>query len=336
MRGKVPCSILWFAILAAASAAGASVTAAAAQADCAAWRSPSGWRTFIVHSGGQERALRLYVPRSATAAKLPLVFDLHGSGGSGASQAALSGLSAVADRHGFLVANPDGGVQRTQPPAGHFWNIPGVPLIGNVTVPDDAPDEVQFISDALDQISAAACVDAHRVYATGMSGGARMASLLACRLAGRLAAVAAVAGVRAGLASESDAGQPDPASCEPERPVPLLVFHGVRDPVNPYDGGGYDYWSYGVPAALGRWAQIDQCPPLPVQKRLSPTVTLLRYRNCASGTEIVFYRTDAPLERGGGHIWPGSRGARAANGLKASELIWQFFSRHPSSMRPQT
>jgi len=59
---------------------------------------------------------------------------------------------------------------------GGTWNVP---------VETDRPNDVAYVSDVIDQVSAQACVDPARIYATGFSGGARMSSLLGCGLGAR-------------------------------------------------------------------------------------------------------------------------------------------------------
>ena len=194
---------------------------AAALADGCPFLLGPGLHTVVVHSGGAERPMAVLVPLGAREGKpLALVFDLHGSGSNGEQQALSSGLRDLADREDFVVAHPDGAVTAPGHPEQHFWNIPGVPLIGGAAVPPGTADDVQFISDAIDAVAAATCVDARRVYVTGMSGGARMTSLLACRLAQRIAAVAPVAGLRAGPPGTGADAAPAPEGCQPSRPVP--------------------------------------------------------------------------------------------------------------------
>jgi hypothetical protein len=139
-----------------------------------------------------------------------------------------------------------------------------------------------------------------------MSGGGRMASLLGCELAGRIAAIGPVAGRRAGLPMAANTGEPDPASCRPTRPVPVISFHGTVDVVNPCEGGGTAYWQYGVPSALGRWAALDHCARGPTMEKVTVQVTRLRYSRCSAGSEVVLYRIDAAGAQGGGHSWPGA------------------------------
>jgi polyhydroxybutyrate depolymerase len=304
-------------------------------AEGCALRGP-GWQTLTVHSGTADRKMRVYVPASAVGRSgLPLVFDLHGSGGNGERQALHSGLAAQADRHGFLVANPDGGIADPASPADRFyWNIPGVPLIGTLQMPANAPDDVQFFRVAIQQMEQSGCADPHRVYVTGFSGGARMASWLACELADRIAAVAPVAGLRAGVPLAGQFRTPDPSTCTPSRAVPIVTFHGVRDPTNPYAGDGGPRWGYSVPAALERWASLDGCRRTPSEKSVSTHVTEVAYAGCRGAAELILYRTDAPLDHGGGHVWPHPTSAASqstveeVDQLDASERIWKFFARH--------
>jgi polyhydroxybutyrate depolymerase len=122
----------------------------------------------------------VFVPAAVAARRaLPLVIDLHGSGGNGEQQAQSSRLSDVAAINGFVVANPSGGVTSPNDPNKHYWNIPGTPLYGGGDTPTNAPDDVQFISDTIDQIAAKTCIDKRRIYVAGFSGGGRMTSLLA-------------------------------------------------------------------------------------------------------------------------------------------------------------
>jgi polyhydroxybutyrate depolymerase len=329
-----------FKVIAVAFAYASLLTASLSHAaeGCATFALKRGWQVVTVHSGDLNREVPVYVPASV-AGGVPLVFDLHGSGGNGRRQARLSGLSAQADRHGFLLANPNGGIADPKNPTDEFyWHVPGVPLIDNVPTPPGAPDDVQFFRDAIEQIEHLACPDPRRIYVTGFSGGGRMASALACELADRIAAIAPVSGLRAGAPRESDRKTPDAMTCAPRRSISIMTFHGVHDPVNRYDGDETSRWGYGVLAALGRWANLDRCRASPAEQRISEHVTKVTFLHCADAAELILYRTDAPLEHGGGHIWPhpsapspeSAEAVEQVDQLNASELIWEFFARHRS------
>jgi polyhydroxybutyrate depolymerase len=312
----------------------------AATTGCSLPAGAPGWQVVTVQSGGLNRRVPLYIPASAAGrSDNPLVFDLHGSGSNGRQQALNSGLTAQADRHGFLVANPDGGIADPGSPTDRFyWHVPGVPLIGGVQMPANPPDDVQFFRDAIRQLEQGACVDPHRIYVTGFSGGARMASALACELSDSIAAVAPVSGLRAGVPRAGDFKAPDTRTCEPHRAISIITFHGVHDPTNRFDGDGTSRWGYSVPVALERWQNLDGCQGSPSEQGVSTHVTKVTYPGCRDATELILFRTDAPVAHGGGHIWPhpssstqdSAPATEQVDQLDASALIWEFFSRHHS------
>jgi len=249
-------------------------------------------------SAGVARRWLLYLPRAASAGEaLPLVFNLHGSGGTPEDQLQLSGLEALAESEGFVVVAPEG-VDR-------MWNVP---------VDAAKPDDVRFVAELIDQVSVLTSVDRRRVYATGFSGGGRMVSQLACDLSDRIAAIAAIGGIRF------------PGPCSSARPMPILVFHGTADGTNPYAGGGQPYWGTGVEPALAGWAEHNQCPTRS-ERPLAPSTLAIRYGGAGCGAEVVLVRLD-----GFGHSWPDRIGAALEGGsadTTADQTLWSFFQRHP-------
>jgi len=59
-------------------------------------------------------------------------------------------------------------------------------------------------------------VDENRIYATGMSNGARFSYRLACEMSDTFAAIAAVSGVKSTI------------SCNPSRPIPILHLKEIN------------------------------------------------------------------------------------------------------------
>ena len=247
-------------------------------------------------SGQRERAYRLFVPPGYDGrTRLPLVLDLHGSGGSAAGQAKNSGFEVAAAREGFAVATLEAENAR--------WNVP---------VTGDRADDVAYASDVIDHAAARVCIDPTRVYATGFSGGGRMSSLLGCKLNARIAAIAPVSALRW------------PGPCE-GRPVPILTFHGLADTQNPYDGkvpGRNGEWVESVPDALAGWARHDGCVMDVILEDPPGPLSTMRYSGCRNGTEVRMIRID-----GLGHSW-------ARTEVDATAAIWQFFSQHPLTTEP--
>jgi polyhydroxybutyrate depolymerase len=79
------------------------------EAHATAEASEAGERVVEIASGGRTRRYLLHVPSSgASPQNRPLVLSLHGAGGSAVYMAKKTGFSALADREGFVVADPDG------------------------------------------------------------------------------------------------------------------------------------------------------------------------------------------------------------------------------------
>jgi poly(3-hydroxybutyrate) depolymerase len=151
-------------------------------------------------------------------------------------------------------------------------------------------------------------VDPDRVYATGASNGAAMSYRLAAALPGVLAAIGPVSGA---------VPNPDVSEGFPRSPVSLVAFHGRQDTV-------FDAPDEGVAA----WRRHAGCrPPLRAAHGNSGTVTRSA-TSCRDGSDVVVYEL-AEM----GHAWPGATGdnrmAAPDAPISASELLWEFFRRHP-------
>ena len=275
-----------------------------------------GLRTAALESGGLEYRYQWTVPSGATADPLPVVLDFHGIGSNGAQQAAVSGLTTLAETQQFVAVQPTG--RSTSLDARASWELPQFDT--------DERDDVAFVLDLIDQVGADVCIDRQRIYATGMSNGGFFTAVLVCELSEVIAAAASVAGVT------------HAEGCEPTRPVPYLAFHGTDDTVVPFAGGGESTLSGGVaspffeqvmPEEFAEFAADFDCPS-PVDSDVTAEVTLRRWTDCADGVELGFYTIT-----GGGHTWPGSVTTNAIEVLgptnmdvDATALAWEFFTRH--------
>jgi polyhydroxybutyrate depolymerase len=221
--------------------------------------------------------------------RLPLVLDLHGSGGSAAGQARNSGLETLSGAERFIVATLEG--------EGGRWNVP---------VQAGRPDDITYVGDVITHVAARVCTDETRVYVTGFSGGGRMSSLLACKLSSRIAAIAPVSGLRF------------PGPCN-GRPIPVLTFHGLADPQNPYDGhasGRGAEWEESVPDALAGWARHNACKGDVILDDPPGPLSTMRYDGCAAGAAVRMIRID-----GLGHRW-------TRDEVDTTVVMWQFFKSH--------
>jgi polyhydroxybutyrate depolymerase len=275
----------------------------------AACRAGKPGETVPVMVGKTGRAIMLHIPAEAAPARLPLVMLFHGSGGTARGILDNSRLEATAERYGFILSAADAGI----PAEGGFaWNIPGVPTVtGHVPTQED-PDDVAFVGATIDWLVAQGCVDPAQVYATGLSGGGRMTSWLGCVAADRFAAIAPVVGLRAGNPLASNPRVPDPATCRPSRPVPVLAFAGDKDTTNPIEGGGSPYWQYPMSVALARWAELDGCHGRLRSTTLTNGRTEQHFDNCRAGSEVI-----GDVLAGAGHVWTAD-----------NQAMWAFFARH--------
>lgn len=293
--------------------------ASAATTACRSFPGP-GEHTLPVSFQGHDYPVTVYVPAGAhRGERLPAVVNLHGTQSTGAGQLAYSDMKPAADAGRYLVLAPSGAIPAA---SGFAWNVPGVG-----SPPPGARDDVAFLDRVITTAIASLCADPSRVYGTGYSGGGRMISAFACHRPHRLAALAPVAGLRAGRPDPADGMRPDAASCTPAGNVPVITFHGRRDATNPYDGGGSEYWRYPVPAALQRWADINGCRTGPRTTAVTVHVSKIAYTRCRDRAEVVLYAV-----ADGGHTWPGTPidngNGTVTREISANHLIWQFFRRY--------
>lgn len=175
---------------------------------------------------GKTRAYTLVVPASyAPGTSYPLVYVLHGHGGSGAQARTSFDLESVADGKALFV----------YPDAPGGWDLDS-PAAKNA--------DVALFDASLAQIQGAYCVDLRRVFVAGFSNGAYMANQLACRRGERIRGVAS----HAGGGPYETSGQYDEQGnlvCS-GKPVASLVVHGTADAtVAPSEGQkSIDHWTH--------------------------------------------------------------------------------------------
>ena len=304
--------------LATLASTGAHASQARESSSACAQAPQPGSTTLVMSIESRQRTVIVHVPTSSVPGeRLALVLNLHGSGSTARAQEVFSGMDATADVQHFLVAYPQALIGAG---SGFDWNVPGAATFGGSPVPKGSADDVTFLTKLVKVLEAKYCINPLDVFATGMSGGARMVSQLACDASGVFAAVAPVAGLR------------HPSPCPTTRPVPVIAFHGRADPVDPFLGNGQSYWTYSVPVAEEKWAKQDHCS-------LKPTVhdargyALTTYSHCAQGALVELYAVSRE-----GHEWPGgppmptpitSLLGPQSSAISANATMWDFFAAHP-------
>ena len=301
--------------------------------------------------GPAHREYLLFVPASTgpTIAGVPLVIFLHGMGATADWADEETGWSRFASREGFAVAipqalppNPDQPPKfLTNPPAwqdGGFDKDEGRRMKDEKKPGSDSGsdssfilhpsslrhEDLAFLTAVMDDAAARVGADPNRVLVSGFSNGAAMAFRVAAELAGRVAALAAVAGY---------CRVPDP---RPSRPIPTLHVVGSADPLVPLRGGEVrNPWQHRyvrrppVVETLETWARGIGCDPVPVSDSSSAGSGSLQVDTYPGPVEFR-----AVVIEGLGHHWPGGRGrfnhriaGPPSNAVDGTALVWGFFQR---------
>jgi polyhydroxybutyrate depolymerase len=168
---------------------------------------------------GQPRTFQAYVPRGLAPGS-PLVLAMHGSGENAAAMRIETGygFERLADERGFAVVYPNG-------QNGH-WNTCEI----DRDAQQPGIDDVQFLTAVADKFIGEIGTDRNRVFAVGLSEGGYMAIRLALEAPARFRAVAPVA---------ANLSAPENFQCKPvkEGGASVILIHGTKDPLVPFDGG---------------------------------------------------------------------------------------------------
>jgi len=253
-----------------------------------------------------ERYYYLTVPESYSAEEpMPLLLVFHGYTSSARKIKSYSGFDELAEKEGFIAVYPQGTLLEDNT----HWNVGGWTL-------KSSADDVGFVEALLDHLTEAYAIDTDRIYATGMSNGGYMSFLLACQVSDRIAAIASVTGSMTPQTYNK---------CDPERPMPVLQFHGTTDPTVPYEGD--ERWTQSIDDVLTFWKSFNHTKTLPDPQPMpdldpedGSTVERYVYDNAKTGIAVEHYKVI-----GGKHDWFGARGNKD---IQATQIIWAFLSKY--------
>ncbi len=260
-----------------------------------------------IEHDGLEREYYLYIPVSYTGDEpVPLVLNFHGFTQDANDYRKFADFRSIADTAGFIVSYPQG----TLFSGLSHWNVGGIWTIGSIV------DDVGFTESLIDYIASEYNIDISRVYATGLSNGGYMSLHLACQLSDKIAAIASVAGSMTSVTFNN---------CDPEHSMPILQFHGTKDPLVPYRGS---IFSKSIDDVLQYWVNYNNCDTIPTVFNLAhssnttdnSSAQQFSYSNGDNGAIVEHYKIT-----GGGHDWPGISGNMDIN---TSNEIWKFFSKY--------
>lgn len=285
---------------------------------------------------GYGRTYTIYIPKDV-GRRPPVVFMLHGRGGTKERAAAEFGWRELAEREKFVAVFPqalpiipDLAPDRPTPSAVPFWlgsiNFTiwwSSGFVRNLRALHH-PDDGVFLTRLVAKVVAEEHIDPRRVYIAGFSSGGGMVADLAARypkVARAFAAIASIGGLRP---SKLNA------------PVSLLLFQGDADStvLTP------EYWAqipleqrlswFGqttfptLSSEAESWAALDRCVASTTSS--VPWGQRTIWERCVGGGRVEVY-----LIHDLGHEWPGSSVSRwnenhpSLPSLVLTEKIWQFF-----------
>jgi polyhydroxybutyrate depolymerase len=222
-----------------------------------------------------DRGTQLILPKGVSGDKpLPLLINLHGYTGTGASQSLYTFLQEAAVEAGIAYIAPTG----TEDKQGStFWNANSACCNFNGSDVDD----VAFIDSLIEKSSQLANIDPKRIYIFGHSNGSFMAYAYLCSGSSTVAAIAGLAG----------AMNIDPALCK-ATPNNVLHIHGEQDETILYNGGTH----FGTPyssaqATINQWSTINGC-----EKRKDSDLDLLESLPGVDSVKVNYRCTQGSLE----------------------------------------
>lgn len=280
---------------------------------------PEGARFLsLTHSGRQgQRDYKLYIPaaQAGTTLPLPLIVMLHGCTQSPDDFAAGTGMNALAETHGFLVAYP---AQPAGANSSKCWNW--------FRPEDQSRDrgEPALIAGLTRDILRDHPVDPARIYIAGLSAGGAAAAIMAACYPELFTAVGVHSGLPVGAATDIpqafSAMRSGARGTALTRPVPTIVIHGLADAtVHPRNGS----------AVADRARQAFGDLAMTRRTAVSPGGRPFRHDSYGRGdgpSLVEHWVIDAA-----GHAWAGGQPEGSftdPRGPKASEEMVRFFLQH--------
>lgn len=281
-----------------------------------------------ISSDGILRTFRYYIPKQIKENRLPVIFILHGGGGSGEGMIYLTRMSEKAEEYGFIAVYPDGYANR--------WND-GRKIPHSLTDKRNTKD-VEFFRDMVSHLDTQIPVDYNRIHAVGISNGGFMTQRLLCEAPDLFSSGYSVAAVTSKGLKEI---------CNPPPHKSIGFIMGTYDDVVPYLGGAVaipadpnngtkriaagDVLSY--LESLEFWTSPFVCKEETkskirhLNKFWKRDIEYSKFTDCHSDQIVEGY-----LIPGGGHIWPNGfyyqnekQYGYLSKDLDTREIVLQFF-----------
>ncbi|MBU2020066.1 MAG: T9SS type A sorting domain-containing protein [Bacteroidetes bacterium] len=257
---------------------------------------------------GNSRNYIEYLPTNySTSEYLPLVFVLHGLGGTNNQMTAI-GFNQIADTARCIVLYPQA-----------LNNGFGQAAWNNGTGFSSSANDVELMNQLMSLYEIQNNIDPTRIYITGFSMGGIMTHRLALALNHRVAAI----GPMAGTLSTSDL-----QNYTPTYATPVIHLHGTADGTVPYNSNPLPTLSL-VPETMAFWRDVHNCDLAADSTRIPDTasdnITIDRfvYNNCDTDGAVELWRFN-----NADHVYL----YEPLNDITESKVIWNFFRKwqHPS------
>jgi polyhydroxybutyrate depolymerase len=281
-------------------------------------------RTYIVHIPPQ------YDPQKA----LPLVLVFHGGGGNTKQALDSYGLVEKANREGFVLVAPNGTGRLKKRML--TWNVGfgfGYAMRHNI-------DDIGFTRKLITEIKDTISIDPQKIFATGISNGGILCHFLGAELSDTIAAIAPVVATIGGKKSNDE---PYILPSQPNEAVSIIAFNGLLDERIPYSGGlqkksvGKPVWVKSAQEMHAFWVKVNQCTAIPhIEWNKHDEYEKITYGKGINDAEVIQY-----LIFDQGHAWPGGKRPRLgadtpSKTVNATDLMWEFFKKHPKQRSSYT
>ena len=254
--------------------------------------------------------------------KMPLLFALHGGGGTarGTPKLTYGRFNQLADEKKFIVVYPQAVARQ--------WNDGRKGF--KVKSWEENIDDVGFLVEIVNILKRKYSIDSKRVFTSGISNGGFMSTRLLCDRSDVFRAGAIV------TATISEAYLP---KCKPQNKVGVLVMNGTADKIVPYNGGEVRVLRrkrgkvISTDRYLEFWRKQNGCDSkktivnLPDKEDDGTTVSKQTFSKCKKGGDVVLYKID-----GGGHTWAGGLEylnerlvGKTSRDINGCDEVWSFF-----------